>query len=92
MFVFGVVYIVIYLVVDLVLVCEGMLFLYLLFGVVLLIVLGFEFVNGFYDIVNVVVIVIYMYLLMLNVVVIWLGMWNFFGVMVLSGVVVFGIL
>src|SRR2546423_522452 len=51
--------------------------LFVLLGLVLLIALGFEFVNGFYDIVNAVAIVIYINSLPLQVVVVWSNMFNF---------------
>ena len=65
---------------------------YLLLGVALLIALGFEFVNGFHDTANAVATVIYTHSLPANFAVIWSGFWNFFGVLLSSGAVAFGIL
>jgi PiT family inorganic phosphate transporter len=65
---------------------------YLLLGVALLIALGFEFVNGFHDTANAVATVIYTNSLPPNFAVVWSGFFNFFGVMVSSGAVAFGII
>jgi PiT family inorganic phosphate transporter len=64
---------------------------YVLLGVALLTALGFEFVNGFHDTANAVATVIYTHTLEPHVAVVWSGMWNFFGVLVSSGAVAFGI-
>ena len=63
-----------------------------LLGLALLIALGFEFVNGFHDTANAVATVIYTHSLPANFAVIWSGMWNFFGVLISSGAVAFGII
>jgi PiT family inorganic phosphate transporter len=60
--------------------------------VALAIALGFEFVNGFHDTANAVATVIYTNSLPPNVAVVWSGLWNFFGVLVSTGAVAFGIL
>jgi len=65
---------------------------FLLLGVVLLIALGFEFVNGFHDTANAVATVIYTHSLSANVAVIWSGFFNFLGVLLSSGAVAFGII
>jgi PiT family inorganic phosphate transporter len=65
---------------------------YLLLGVALLVALGFEFVNGFHDTANAVATVIYTHSLPPNIAVLWSGMFNFFGVLVSSGTVAFGII
>jgi PiT family inorganic phosphate transporter len=65
---------------------------FLLLGVALMIALGFEFVNGFHDTANAVATVIYTHSMPPHVAVVWSGMWNFFGVLVSSGAVAFGIL
>ncbi len=65
---------------------------YLLLGVALLIALGFEFVNGFHDTANAVATVIYTHSLPPHVAVIWSGCFNFFGVLVSSGAVAFGVI
>jgi PiT family inorganic phosphate transporter len=65
---------------------------FLLLGVALAIALGFEFVNGFHDTANAVATVIYTNSLPPNVAVVWSGLWNFFGVLVSTGAVAFGIL
>ena len=65
---------------------------YMLLGVALLIALGFEFVNGFHDTANAVATVIYTHSLAPNFAVIWSGFFNFFGVLVSSGAVAFGII
>jgi len=67
------------------------LFPYVLLGIALLIALAFEFVNGFHDTANAVATVIYTHSLEPNVAVMWSGAWNFFGVLVSSGAVAFGI-
>ena len=64
---------------------------YLLLGIALLIALGFEFVNGFHDTANAVATVIYTHSLPPAVAVMWSGLFNFFGVLVSSGAVAFGI-
>jgi PiT family inorganic phosphate transporter len=63
-----------------------------LLGLALLIALGFEFVNGFHDTANAVATVIYTHSMPPVVAVIWSGVWNFFGVMVSTGAVAFGII
>jgi PiT family inorganic phosphate transporter len=65
---------------------------YLLLFVALLIALGFEFVNGFNDTANAVATVIYTHSLPAPVAVVWAGVFNFFGVVVSSGAVAFGII
>jgi inorganic phosphate transporter, PiT family len=64
---------------------------FLLLGVALLIALGFEFVNGFHDTANAVATVIYTHALPAPIAVVWSGFFNFFGVLVSSGAVAFGI-
>ena len=64
---------------------------FLLLGVALLTALAFEFVNGFHDTANAVATVIYTHTLEPHVAVVWSGLWNFFGVMVSTGAVAFGI-
>jgi inorganic phosphate transporter, PiT family len=64
---------------------------YVLLGIALLVALGFEFVNGFHDTANAVATVIYTHSLEPHVAVVWSGFWNFFGVVVFSGIVAFGI-
>src|SRR3984893_5743062 len=64
---------------------------FLLLGVALLIALGFEFVNGFHDTANAVATVIYTHSLAPPVAVVWSGFFNFFGVLVSTGAVAFGI-
>ncbi|HEY1708066.1 MAG TPA: anion permease [Rhizomicrobium sp.] len=61
-------------------------------GLALLIALGFEFVNGFHDTANAVATVIYTHSLPPVVAVVWSGLWNFFGVMVSTGAVAYGII
>lgn len=63
-----------------------------LLGLALLIALGFEFVNGFHDTANAVATVIYTHSLPPLFAVIWSGAWNFFGVMVSTGAVAYGII
>ena len=63
-----------------------------LLGVALLIALGFEFVNGFHDTANAVATVIYTHALPPHVAVVYSGMLNFFGVLLSSGAVAFGII
>ena len=65
---------------------------FLLLGVALLIALGFEFVNGFHDTANAVATVIYTHSLPPHVAVMYSGALNFFGVLVSSGAVAFGII
>jgi inorganic phosphate transporter, PiT family len=65
---------------------------FLLLGVALLIALGFEFVNGFHDTANAVATVIYTHSLPPNFAVVYSGALNFFGVLVSSGAVAFGII
>jgi len=64
---------------------------FLLLGLALLIALGFEFVNGFHDTANAVATVIYTHSLPPHVAVVYSGALNFFGVLVSSGAVAFGI-
>lgn len=64
---------------------------FLLLGIALLIALGFEFVNGFHDTANAVATVIYTHSLPAPVAVIWSGFFNFFGVLLSTGAVAFGI-
>ncbi|HEV2651440.1 MAG TPA: anion permease [Rhizomicrobium sp.] len=63
-----------------------------LLGIALLIALGFEFVNGFHDTANAVATVIYTHSLPPVVAVVWSGFWNFFGVMLSTGAVAYGII
>lgn len=65
---------------------------FILLGIALLVALGFEFVNGFHDTANAVATVIYTHSLPPHFAVVWSGVWNFFGVLVSSGAVAFGIL
>ncbi|MDB6060955.1 MAG: pitA 3 [Verrucomicrobiaceae bacterium] len=65
---------------------------FVLLGIALLVALGFEFVNGFHDTANAVATVIYTHSLPPHFAVVWSGLWNFFGVLVSSGAVAFGIL
>jgi PiT family inorganic phosphate transporter len=62
-----------------------------LLGIALLIALAFEFVNGFHDTANAVATVIYTNSLSPNLAVVWSGFFNFFGVLISSGAVAFGI-
>ena len=64
---------------------------FVLLLVALLIALGFEFVNGFHDTANAVATVIYTHSLPAEVAVMWSGFFNFFGVLLSSGAVAFGI-
>jgi inorganic phosphate transporter, PiT family len=64
---------------------------FVLLGIALLTALAFEFVNGFHDTANAVATVIYTHTLEPHVAVVWSGMWNFFGVLLSSGAVAFGI-
>jgi PiT family inorganic phosphate transporter len=63
-----------------------------LLGLALLIALGFEFVNGFHDTANAVATVIYTHSLPPLVAVVWSGFWNFFGVLISTGAVAYGII
>src|SRR5262249_23721504 len=65
---------------------------FLLLFVVLLIALGFEFVNGFHDTANAVATVIYTHSLPAHAAVVWSGLVNLAGVLVSSGAVAFGII
>ena len=65
---------------------------YLLLFIALLIALGFEFVNGFHDTANAVATVIYTHALPAQIAVVWSGAFNFFGVLLSSGAVAFGII
>jgi inorganic phosphate transporter, PiT family len=64
---------------------------FLLLGIALLIALGLEFVNGFHDTANAVATVIYTHSLPGPVAVVWSGFFNFFGVLLSTGAVAFGI-
>jgi inorganic phosphate transporter, PiT family len=64
---------------------------YVLLGIALFVALGFEFVNGFHDTANAVATVIYTHSVEPHVAVVWSGFWNFFGVVISSGIVAFGI-
>src|ERR1700740_2087020 len=64
---------------------------FLLLFVALVIALGFEFVNGFHDTANAVATVIYTHSLPAPVAVVWSGFFNFFGVLLSTGAVAFGI-
>ncbi|HEX4182697.1 MAG TPA: inorganic phosphate transporter [Caulobacteraceae bacterium] len=61
-------------------------------GLALLIALGFEFVNGFHDTANAVATVIYTHSMPPLFAVVWSGAFNFFGVMVSTGAVAYGII
>jgi inorganic phosphate transporter, PiT family len=65
---------------------------FLLLFVALLIVLGFEFVNGFHDTANAVATVIYTRSLPASFAVVWSGLFNLAGVLWSSGAVAFGII
>ena len=65
---------------------------FILLGIALLIALGFEFVNGFHDTANAVATVIYTHSLAPHAAVVYSGTLNFFGVLVSSGAVAFGII
>ena len=58
---------------------------YVLLVVALLIALGFEFVNGFHDTANAVATVIYTHSLDPNIAVVWSGLCNLAGVLVVLG-------
>lgn len=60
-------------------------------GVALFIALGFEFVNGFHDTANAVATVIYTHSLAPTTAVVWAGLCNFFGVLLSSGAVAYGV-
>ena len=64
---------------------------YGLLAIILLIALGFEFVNGFHDTANAVATVIYTHSLPPHFAVIWSGAFNLLGVMLSSGLVAFAI-
>lgn len=64
----------------------------ILLSTALVIALGFEFVNGFHDTANAVATVIYTNSLSAPVAVMWSGFCNFFGVMLASGAVAYGII
>lgn len=64
---------------------------YGLLAVILLIALGFEFVNGFHDTANAVATVIYTHSLPPHFAVIWSGIFNLLGVLLSSGIVAFAI-
>ncbi len=64
---------------------------YILLALALLVALGFEFVNGFHDTANAVATVIYTHSLPPHAAVLWSGAWNFFGVLVSTGAVAFGV-
>src|SRR5664280_3163815 len=59
-------------------------FPYMLLGLALLIALGFEFVNGFHDTANAVATVIYTHSLEPHIAVVYSGLWNLAGVLMLS--------
>ena len=65
---------------------------YILLGIALLIALGFEMCNGFHDTSNAVATVIYTHSLTPTIAVVWSGSWNFFGVLMSTGAVAFGII
>ena len=65
---------------------------YVLLGIVLLIALGFECVNGFHDTANAVATVIYTNSLPPLFAVVWSGFFNFLGVLTSSGAVAFAII
>jgi inorganic phosphate transporter, PiT family len=90
--VFGALYVIQHLVVDLRAVRESSVLPFVLLSIALLIALGFEFVNGFHDTANAVATVIYTNSLDPHLAVVWSGVWNFLGVLVSSGAVAFGIL
>ena len=64
---------------------------YLLLALALLIVLGFEFVNGFHDTATAVATVIYTHSLEPDIAVVWSGICNLAGVLVSSGTVAFAV-
>lgn len=66
--------------------------LLLVFGVCLLAVVGFEFVNGFHDTANAVATVIYTKALKPSIAIPWSGVWNFLGVFTGGIAVAMGIL
>src|SRR5947207_272754 len=70
----------------------GSIWPYLLLGTALLIVLGFEFVNGFHDTANAVATVIYTHSLEPNIAVVWSGLCNLAGVLTSAGTVAFTII
>src|SRR6202051_3975273 len=87
----GIIYCVTHLMQDLESVQQSSILPYVLLGIALMIALGFEFVNGFHDTANAVATVIYTHSLEPHVAVVWSGFWNFFGVVISSGIVAFGI-
>src|SRR5271170_2812601 len=87
----GIIYTAIHLADDLSVVRDTRAYPYILLGVALLIALGFEFVNGFHDTANAVATVIYTNSMSPNLAVVWSGFFNFFGVLVSTGAVAFGI-
>ena len=88
----GVVYAAGHLISDLRNVQSPSIFPFVLLGVALLVALGFEFVNGFHDTANAVATVIYTHSLEPHIAVAWSGFWNFFGVVISTGAVAFGII
>lgn len=64
---------------------------YLLLGLAISLVIGFEFINGFHDTANAVATVIYTNALKPTYAVIWSGIWNLLGVLTSSGTVAFSI-
>src|SRR5271163_1963529 len=89
--VLGIIYAGIHLADDLSVVRDTRAYPYILLGIALMIALGFEFVNGFHDTANAVATVIYTNSMSPNLAVVWSGFFNFFGVLVSTGAVAFGI-
>jgi PiT family inorganic phosphate transporter len=87
----GIIYAGYHLASDLSVVRETRTFPYILLGIALFIALGFEFVNGFHDTANAVATVIYTHSLSPNLAVVWSGICNFLGVVLLGGAVAFKI-
>jgi inorganic phosphate transporter, PiT family len=88
----GLIYTVVSLARDLQVVRGTSIFPFVLLGVALLVALGFEFVNGFHDTANAVATVIYTHSMEPHIAVVWSGLWNFFGVVISTGAVAFGII
>ena len=65
---------------------------FILLAVALVIVLAFEFVNGFYDTAYALATVVYTHSMSPSVAVLWFGFFNFLGVLLSSGAVASGII
>ncbi len=61
-------------------------------GIVIFIILAFEFINGFHDTANAVATVIYTKSLKPMVAVVWSGLWNFLGAVLSTGAVAYSII